>query len=544
MEESKFWADQLAESVTTRKVFHYTKQKITKPSSFVVKTSASISGVLHIGRLSDTIRGESVYRALRDAGRKAEFIWVAEDMDPLRKIPEGVPKSYSDYLGMPVTDIPAPDGTHKSYAEQHVSEYFRVVDEFVETKMPKFSMREEYRKGNFRPYIKKMISSLELLKEIQNRFRREPLSDTWSPWQPICEKCGKIMTPQVTGFDGGKAQYVCRDYKFEKTTAKGCGHEGENDPMKGNGKLVWKSEWAAQWARWGVSSEGAGKEYQVPGSAFWVNGEIAERVLGFPEPVPIFYEHLMIDGQKMSASLGNVVYPANWLEVAPPELLRFLYNKKLMKTRSFSWWSLPTLYTDYDRHENVYYGKEKAKTDREESHMKRLYEMSRIGKPETKPLQKVSFEFAALVAQVFPDKQKARAIELFERAGHIKNLTPEGRKTLLKRLDYARKWAEAHAPEEYRIQLVKKPGKDVLASLTEDQKRALRDLQALLSAKELTEDQLYESLWSIAKKNELTAPEFFRGAYQVLLNRDSGPRLAQFIIAVGQDRIARVLEQV
>lgn len=542
MEKSLFWADQLAEKITTREKFHYINKKIPRFRKFTVKTSASISGVLHIGRLSDTIRGESVYRALTDSGHKAELIWVAEDMDPLRKIPDGVPKSYSEYLGMPVTDVPAPEGNFRSYAEQHVSEYFKVIDEFVETKMPRFSMREEYRKGGFDPYIKTMIKSLSKLKEIQNKYRKEPVAATWSPWQPICDNCGKIMTPRVTGFEKGKAQYVCRDYKFEKTVAKGCGHEGENDPLKRNGKLVWKSEWAAQWTRWKVCSEGAGKEYQVPGSAFWVNGEICEKVLGFPEAVPIFYEHLMIDGQKMSASLGNVVYPSDWLNAAPPELLRFLYNKKLMKTRSFSWSGLPTLYTDYDGHENVYYGISKPKTEKEEQHMKRLYEISRLGKLEKKAPQKVSFDFAALVAQVFSPKQKGEALALFERTGHLTELTKKDKENIIKRLEYAREWAKFHAPEEYRIKLVEEPDREVLDSLTQDQKKALRDLQALLSTKELTEDSLYESLWVIAKKNNLAAPEFFRGAYQVLLNRESGPRLAQFIIAVGQKRIARVLE--
>ncbi|TAL54657.1 MAG: hypothetical protein EPN86_03665, partial [Nanoarchaeota archaeon] len=125
-EETKelFWADQIAKEILTRKTFHYLDKEIPKLDEYTVKTSASLSGVLHIGRLSDTIRGASVARALQDAGAKVRFIWVAEDMDPLRKIPHGVPDSYSDYIGMPVTDIPDPEGCHSSYAAHHVAEYF------------------------------------------------------------------------------------------------------------------------------------------------------------------------------------------------------------------------------------------------------------------------------------------------------------------------------------------------------------------------------------------------------------------------------------
>ena len=111
--EELFWADQLAKEIRERNKFRYLEKEIPKFDRFVVKTSASVSGVLHIGRLSDTIRSESVFRALQDAGAKAEFIWVAEDMDPLRKIPEGVPKNYIEYIGMPVTDIPDTWGCNK-----------------------------------------------------------------------------------------------------------------------------------------------------------------------------------------------------------------------------------------------------------------------------------------------------------------------------------------------------------------------------------------------------------------------------------------------
>ncbi|MEK6852240.1 MAG: lysine--tRNA ligase, partial [Nanoarchaeota archaeon] len=348
VKEALFWADQIASEVVNRARFRYIDRKVPAFSRYVVKTSASISGVLHIGRLSDTIRGESVTRALLDKGKKAELIWVAEDMDPLRKVPGGIPKSYVKYLGMPVTDIPDFEGCHKSYAEHNVSEYFKVLDKFVTVKMDKFSTREEYRKGNFNPYIKKLLNSLGELKQILNKYRTNLLPKDWSPWQPICESCGKIMTPRVLNFDSEYVEYVCKDYQFEKTTARGCGHKGENNPLKGEGKLVWKSEWAAEWARWQVSSEGAGKEYQVPSSAWWVNAEICERILDFPMPFPIFYEHIMIEGKKMSASLGNVIYPVQWLEVAPPELLRVFYNKRLAQTRSVSWKELPALYAEYE----------------------------------------------------------------------------------------------------------------------------------------------------------------------------------------------------
>lgn len=540
-EGSLFWADQLARDIMTRKKMQYSGDAVQDFSKFTVKTSASISGVLHIGRLSDTIRGESVYRALKEAGAKAELIWVAEDMDPLRKIPEGVPKKFAEYLGAPVTDIPDPWGCHKSYAEHHVSEYTKVIGEFVSTKMPMFSMRKEYKAGNFKGQIRKLLGNINELKRILNRHRTEPLADTWSPWQPICEKCGKIMTPRVSKFESGKAHYKCEDYRFEKTLAKGCGHEGVNDPLKDDGKLVWKSEWAAQWDRWKVCSEGAGKEYQVPGSAFWINGEIAERALSFPQPVPIFYEYLIIDGQKMSASLGNVVYPKDWIQVARPELLRFLYNKKLMKTRSFTWQGLPTLYNDYDMHERIYFGEEQPRNPKEGNHMRRLFEMAQKAKPSK--VQKVPFDFAAMVSSVFDEGQFANAVKVFEDSGHLEEPKKADLDYLKARMGYARKWVELYG-EDYRIKVSEKADPSVVAKFTKDQKESLRELGQALGEKSLKEKELYNKFWDISKKRKLPAPEFFRAAYQVLISKDSGPRLAPFILALGQKRVAKVLEKV
>jgi lysyl-tRNA synthetase class 1 len=258
--ESLFWADTLANRIANRKKFYYTDDTIEKPEEFVVKTSASLSGVLHIGRLSDTIRGDSVFRALKELGVKAKLIWVAEDMDPLRKIPEGVPKSFIDYIGLPVSDIPDFYGCHKSYSEHFMAEYLEVIDSFVHDKMEKYSMRSEYRKGSFKPFIRKIMENFSDVKKIIEKYRDEPLPKDWTPWKPVCKNCGKIATTRIVKIEDYKIHYVCEDYDFKTAKAKGCGYKGIADPLNDDGKLMWKSEWAAQWARWNVCSEGAGKE--------------------------------------------------------------------------------------------------------------------------------------------------------------------------------------------------------------------------------------------------------------------------------------------
>lgn len=528
----EFWTDKIAREIIERKKFHYTDDKIKKLRKFTVKTSASLSGVLHIGRLSDTIRSEAVFRSLKDSGVKSELIWVAEDMDPLRKVPEGVPANYVDYIGMPVTDIPDPFGCHKSYAEHHIEEYFKVLDQFVATKMEKFSMREEYKKGDFKKYIKILLKNVETIIEIQNKYREAKLTKEWSPWTPICDNCGKIITPRVTKFEGGKVFYKCSDYAFEKYVAKGCGHEGVNDPLKGNGKLMWKSEWAAQWARWKICSEGAGKEYIVPGSAYWINGEILEKILKFPEPVPIFYEHLIIDGKKMSASLGNIVYPHEWLEVAMPELLRLLFLKDPMRVRDFRWVDIPNIFGEYDELEKIYFGKKLIANERDRITFSRLFEMTQL-KPIPKTYEpKVPFDVLVEIVKILPeDNQLDFVFNKLKELGHIKTATPGNKPDIEKRFEYAKRWYERFGKKE-----------DIKVELSAVQKNALAELVGVIE-KESDGEKIQTAVFEIAKRNNMKPSDFFRLVYNILLKSDRGPRLGEYVLDRGKEEVIRKLKE-
>ena len=526
--KSAFWTDQIARKIVERKKFFYTDEKIPKFKKYMVKTSASVSGVLHIGRLSDTIRGEAVKRSLEDLGVKADIFWVAEDMDPLRKIPRGVPKSYEQYIGMPVSDVPDPYGCHKSYSEHHVSEYMEVVDEFVASKMKKFSMREEYKKGNFNKYIKLLIENSEKVVEIQNKYRKTKLS-TWSPWTPICESCGKIITTKVTRVEDGKVFYKCEDYKFEKYTAKGCGYEGVNDPMKGEGKLMWKSEWAAQWARWKVCSEGAGKEYQVPGSAFWINAEIVEKVLHFPMPVPIFYEYLVINGQKMSASIGNVIYPKQWLEVAKPEILRLLFLKDPMRVRDFRWDMIPNMFEEYENLERIYYGIKNVRNERDRRNMKRLFEIIQIKHVPRSYRRKIPFKVILEIAKILPEKHQLKfTINKLTEMGFE---TDETKREIEEKLNFAKNLLRYTKSERQKIVLSK------------DEKTAISNLIKVIE-KEKDGEVLQAKIFSIAKESGIKPAKFFRLLYQLLLSSKHGPRLGPYIIDAGKGEIIKKLKEV
>lgn len=521
-----FWADKKAEEIVKRR-FHYEDRDAPDFKEYIVKTSASISGVLHIGRLSDSIRGDSVSRALRDAGHDSRLIWVAEDMDPLRKIPEGVPKEYEEYIGVPVVDVPDPWGCHSSYASHHVSSYMEVFDEFVSSDVTRYSMHEEYKKGSFSPYIKAILDNLEKVKGILNRYRENPLPQGWTPFTPLCKNCGKVITPRLKEFNGKIASYKCEDYSFEKTTAIGCGHEGDMNPLKDPGKLMWKGEWAAQWSRWKVSSEGAGKEYVVPMSAWWVNAEISEKIFNFPMPVPIFYEHVMINGQKMSASTGNVIYPKDWLKVAPANLLRFLYSKKLMKTRSFSFGDLSKLYDDYDNHARAYFSEEEAQNEKERAHIRRLYEISQVSDLEGHI--SLPFSHAISISQIFEDEESL--VSSLKRSGHY---SKKGHREIMERLRLARNWAQKYAPEASRINLqidVKK----ISPLLDMGQRKLLGELSVFLSEEVRSPEEIHEWIYHAQERFNISLKDAFSAIYLSIMGTKKGPRASTFIASLDRD---------
>ena len=60
----------------------------------------------------------------------------------------------------------------------------------------------------------------------------------------------------------------------------------------------------------------------------------------------------------------------------------------------------------------------------------------------------------------------------------------------------------------------------------------------------MNEEELNNKFYEIIKYHKMKPSDFFQGAYLVLLGKTSGPKLAQFVIAVGEPKVRRILEQI
>ena len=73
--------------------------------------------------------------------------------------------------------------------------------------------------------------------------------------------------------------------------------------------------------------------------------------------------------------------------------------------------------------------------------------------------------------------------------------------------------------------------------LSGKQKDALHDLADALEKKEWGEKELFNEFYAICQKHGIKNTEFFQAAYRVLLNKERGPKLAPFLLMLGNEKV-------
>ena len=541
-QESLFWADQWARKVIERFESDEDLQKVVKKHGYICMDEKTPSGHIHIGSGRGWIITDTIAKALRNQGVKGRFILGSDDIDPFDKFPSYLKKeTYEKYLGMPFRDIPSPEKGYKNYADYYFSECTEKFDEFgIEVELQ--STGENYDKGLFNDTIK---IALDNTKEIQDIYRRVSGEDSAGtkklPFNPICEKCGKIGTTEAYEWDSERevVKYRCR--KDLVKWAEGCGYEGERSPYNGGGKFPWKVEWAAKWPSIGVTYETAGKDHFTYGGSRTMAVAIAKDIFKYRPPLPSDwdetgkgYEFFTVGGRKMSTSKGSGVGFATISEHVPPRLLRYL----LIRTRPravldfdpYDSNKLLLLYDNYDATERVYFEKDEKENKREVEHEKRLYELAYVGKiPKKLPLQ-VNLGHASMIVQS-TNFDIDHSLEILKKTGHVKKTASKEDLDYVKnRLKRAGQWIKEFAPEQYKFIVQEKLPAEV-KELSKEERSALKKLADIIGTGKWKEKDLESAIYNFAKE-ELTPKQVFRSAYLALLGKERGPRLAQFVLSL------------
>ncbi len=512
------WADKYAKEIIERD---------PDKERYVVESAITPSGVVHAGNFREILTQDFVYRALKRKREKAKFIYVWDDFDRFRKVPKGVPDNFSEYIGLPVSSTPDPWECHESYSEHFIAQAEEEARE-LDIEADFIKMSEEYPKSIFADEIKTALEKKEQIRQILNKYRSKPRPEGWMPTRTYCEECGKDTTQQEYLGDY-KIKYKCK-----------CGHENTFDfRKKGIIKLKWRVDWPMRWKHYGIDFESAGKEHHASGGSWDTGIEISKQIYKNVPPVGPMYEFIKSGKGKMSSSEGNVVRINDLLEVYEPEIVRYLYTRKINTTIKIPFdQGIINEYNRFDRAERVYWGAEEEKNERKKENLVRSYELSQI-KPEDewKFLPQPDFAFCTIISQTTKDKEKA--IKLLEEAGHVpEDLDEKAVKRIKKRLGLSKNWAEKHAPEQYKIKVLEEVPEEVKQKLSSKQKKALEKIWEAVSQSR-TEKELKDEFSKAIDELDIQPKKFYEAAYLVLLNKTQGPKLNRFLKTIDKELLQK-----
>ncbi|MDR1147758.1 MAG: lysine--tRNA ligase, partial [Spirochaetaceae bacterium] len=475
-----------------------------------------------------------VARALKEAGKNVRFIYSWDDYDVFRKVPANMPKQdeLEKHLRFPITMVPDPWGRDSSYARHHE------VD--VEKALPAVGINpeylyqtERYRASLYAEGIRKALEKRAELKEILDKFRddRHKIQGEWQPVSIFCDECMRDDT-YIDNWDGEwQLEYHCNL----------CGNHAKTDLRTAKGvKLGWRVDWPMRWAYEKVDFEPAGKDHHSQGGSFDTGRLVCKEVYNFDAPVSFRYDFIGIKGAggKMSSSKGKVIDLPTLLRVYTPELVRYMFAGTRPNTEFTISFDLDVIkiYEDYDRTERLAWKIEPAKNEDVYLKERRIYELSQVSEiPAAAPYQ-VPFRHLCSLIQIAGGDIDAAIAGL----GDVK---PEQEAGLRARCVCAKNWIDEYAPEEFCFKL--REAGDT-ASLNEADRAALQELRdsVIVKIDQFDSDKsCAQAIYDAAARRGVDSKALFRAAYEALIGKDQGPRLASFLRSIGKKRLLSILSK-
>ncbi len=523
------WYDMMAKKIVERELS--LKRDMSR-----IRTEMGLgaSGFPHIGSLGDASRSYAVTLALRNLGFNSELVAFCDDKDGLRKVPAGLPedkaKSLEKYLGYSVSSIPDPFGCHESYGKHMSSLLLEALDK-CGIDYVYYSANEVYKKGLLLNEIRTILTNAAKVGAI---VKEEVGQETYTevlPYFAVCEKCGHLYTTRAYKFDPktDKVTYKCEGLEIRGKLIAGCGHEGEVDIKSGQGKLTWKSEFAARWKALDIRFEAYGKDIA---DSVRINDRICLEVLCFEPPNHAKYE-MFLDkgGKKISKSAGNVFTPQVWFNYGSPQSLLLLMLKRFVGTRSLDVSDIPAYMNELDYIEDVYFDKKQV-GEKEAARLKGLFLYCYVMKPPAKPSVHVPYNLMAFLVKMAPKEcindyiaEKLQSYGYLAKGQGIES-------SLQTRIEFALNWTRDF--EEI---------KETLVELSAEERKAVTELVTQLQAEE-DADKIQNAIFNAAKANNLKPAAFFKVLYQILMGSPQGPRLGPYVLAMGKQNVIAALQRV
>ncbi len=547
--------------------------------AIVVASGLSPSGPIHLGNLREVMTPHLVADEIRRRGYEVRHLISWDDYDRYRKVPAGVPgvdESWAEHIGKPLTSVPAPAGSaYPNWAEHFKAAMTQALDE-LGVEYDGISQTEQYTAGNYREQILHAMKHRGDIDAVLDRYRtkkdpaaggkkkqgQKPVDEAeleaaegsgaaseddgsgggagYFPYKPYCTACGKDLTT-VTAYDDESTalSYTCA-----------CGHSETVLLSEFNGgKLVWKVDWPMRWAYEGVIFEPSGVDHSSPGSSFVVGGQIVREVFGGVQPIGPMYAFVGISGMaKMSSSKGGVPTPADALKIMEAPLLRWLYARR-RPNQSFKIafdQEIQRLYDEWDSLEKKVADGTVLPADAA-AHSRAIRtaagELPRTPRP-------LPYRTLASVADITAghEDQALRILSELDPANPVTSLDE-----VRPRFDRAENWITTQVPAEQRTVVRSEPDVAILGSLDDAGRESLRLLLDGLDS-HWSLDGLTTLVYGVPKVMAGLEPDakptqelkvaqrsFFALLYRLLVGRDTGPRLPTLLLAVGAERVRKLL---
>ncbi len=492
------WADKIADTIIKRH----------PGATLTCASGISPSGPVHVGNLRDIITIGFVGKALQERGVPIRLIHSWDDYDRFRKVPSGVPETYQEFIGKPLSKVPDPFGCHKSYAAHHEVAFETALSE-LGIRVEFIYQTERYESGIYLEAIREAVQKREAIYEILSLFKTEEGSgkETYFPFTIYCERCDKETSPRPHPDNEMVFSYTCR----------ACRHDGEVDLRTArNLKLPWKVDWAIRWRHEGVVFEPGGKDHATAGGSFEVSSEIAKQVFHYDPPIFQPYEFIGLKGLtgKMSGSSGILLTPQDALKIYQPEVLLWVFAK-IAPNKAFNLVLDEGIYRVYDEFD-------KAREDPADRAIQLSCRLDHT--PHPAPFKSLA-SFSGIVHKNYEAME-----QIFSRLG-----TPHKKKCFQERLLKAEQWLERYAPEQ-RMTLLSTRHDAYFKTLTPEEQDWIVQLHDWLKTEKPTLDEATQKVYDIPKAGEserTTAQRrFFQIVYMLLFGKEKGPRLGTFFAAV------------
>ncbi len=486
----------------------------------VFETGYGPSGLPHIGTFCEVFRTTLVRQAFSElTKRPTRLICFSDDMDGLRKVPDNIPNKelILKHLGKPLTSIPDPFDSHKSFGEHNNAKLMSFLDQFG-FDYEFYSSTECYNSGLFDKSLMKVMENYdEIIKIILPTLGAER-QKTYSPFLPICLNTGKVLEVSIKELDKKNNEVLYIDPLTNKPVNVSI--------LGGSCKLQWKCDWAMRWAALGVDYEMAGKDLI---DSVILSGKIVRKISAKP-PEGFNYE-LFLDenGEKISKSKGNGLTIEQWLKYGPEESLSyFMYvNPKRAKRLFFD--VIPKSMDEYISHFNNY---------------KNLSEEDKLNNPiyyvhqgEKKSINEidipVSFSLLLNLASAC-HAEKAEVIWGYL-SQYLTDVSPQKNQFLNKLVEYAVIYYQDRVKpyKNYRI-----PSKL--------EEKALNELKEKLKIlpNQIDAESIQKEVYHIGKENDFESlKDWFGALYQILLGQKEGPRIGSFIKLYGIPETIKLIEK-